>query len=571
MSKSELIKFKGGDYVVGLNWESVYGKNKSVIRTKIKEIIHKKKFDGFGVKIDPAKSQSQNSSEKTPLQIGFSEKKYKGEPSLAKIFAAKDEFKNSLVLLKLDDVGSDNEQRFWSCSITETGLIEGGFDEIHNLESFMDNINNHLAVIDDENLKIYLPKDEEDTFSELIDFEDFNVISFSPELILSEYGKDVEIDLIYNASAETLKQLGVLALTGSLLTCGYFFVYMENDLYSSILEQEVSSPFHMKLSKYNKFVKGQDKELNTTSVLTAKKELLEIHNVAYNKEDIINYFNQLFNDFPIYLVEWQLNNIEYVNNGQEFFRLSYQRIPNSFGYKDEFESEIKDILKNKNYKKYNFGYPNTSGDVIFINISFKDKKELNLSSDNGKREVQENIISIEKEIKKIKSEIETLESQAMDLSFFDKRFGSALSDLRNEIEDQVLKGNKIIEKMTKEREKLKQEDIRINEAIISGSRSQMLSMIQQHSYYAWKDSPRGIQYPKITTKGKDQEVVVPYAQSYEFTVNPGSNIDVIGMNGLQNILLSDKLLNKPFIRIKEVTFKLENDVWSIKGESYEKI
>lgn len=559
MSNNEckVIQYKGNEFAIGLTWQGFVGKNKSIIRSKIKDVAHRKKYDGFGVKIE---------EDKNSILIGFANKASKGKPSLAKIFASSDEYKNSLILIKLDD------DKYWVCSITEKGTVVSGYDIIYTEDEFVEATSSYLAINSDSDFKIFIDDDDLVEIESLIDIEDFNVLSLSVEETLSGSHKNSEVDLVFNASADTLKQLGTVVLTGALLTCGYFFVYLEDNLYTAIVEQEVSGGYYGNLSKYKKFVKTQEKEINSASVVNAKKELVQIHNTTYDKDEVVSYIKQIFNDFPMYLVEWEFNDINYVNNNNsEFFRLAYKRIDHSYGYKEEFERKISEVLKDKGYHNFNFGYPSKKGDVIFINLAFKEKKELDAAEHIDKSKINENVLKLEKEMKKAQTKIESLESEVMELSFFNKRFGSSLSEYESDILNQVSIGNKRIKLAKEEREKLKVEDIEINEDIVSGSRTSMLSMIQQYSYYSWKDSSRSVQYPTLSKRTKKDETIQFYAQSFEFSVTTGSNIDVAGVNGLTKIMLDTNLLNKPYIRIKEVSFNLSSEVWSIKGESYEKI
>ena len=165
MDKSKLVKFKGNDFGVGLDWQEFVGK-KSVVRNKIKDTLKKKKHDGFGVKIEQDKSR---------VQVGFSNKDSKGAPSLAKFLAGKEEFRNSLVLINFD------EEQFWMCSITKAGLIENGSDVVHDRDEFMSAVSAYVTLLDDdENFKIMIIEDDADLMESLIgdDISTFNVELF---------------------------------------------------------------------------------------------------------------------------------------------------------------------------------------------------------------------------------------------------------------------------------------------------------------------------------------------------------------------------------------------------------
>jgi len=114
--------------------------------------------------------------------------------------------------------------------------------------------------------------------------------------------------------------------------------------------------------------------------------------------------------------------------------------------------------------------------------------------------------------------------------------------------------------------------VEIDSALISGSRTEVLSMVQSYSYYKWGDARLSRKFPsmKNNSKVKGEEVRV-YAKSTFLEVGDGGNLDILGLEGLKNVLLNKNLLNKPYIKINSISFDLQTEQWNIKGEYYEKI
>ncbi len=566
MEKSKIIDYKGSQFVVGLEWREFSAPKSKIIKNKIRSAVTRYKYDGFGVRIVV---------DKTKEQLGFSNKKNKGTVSLAKLFASQEDFKNSLVILKLDN------KEYWTVSITEDSMIVTGQDAFYNEEDFVETIGDFLQI-EGDNVNVFIAEDNlEEIENLLIDYaEDIEFKTFDTDLVFSGSQKTNEIEMVYNSSIDNLKQLGMLSATVVLSAVGYLYVYQESDQYYKITEQEISQNFLMQYSKFLKDAKKGNKPVDTASLIdNAKKELIDIHTTTYSNEEIIIYMNKLFGDFPLYLVEWELVDLVFLNDGNnETFRMSYKRIPNSYGYKSQFEEEILKILKDSRYSKYNISYPDTKGDLAFLTFSFKDKVrpetlvEKEDSKNKKKKKAKKSTTEDYKQkLTKIRKNIENIESSVYDFGFVDKRFGSALDEKEDEIRREVNKSNKIFKEIKQNNKKSKvKENDDFDYSIIDGSRSDMLSMMQKYSYYSWKENSTAINYPKVKRSNRGSSNV-SFAKSYEFAVSVGSNIDVIGLKGLKDILLNDSLLNKPYIKISEITFNLNSEVWSIKGETYEKI
>lgn len=561
MDKSKIVKYKGNDYAVGLIWKEINGEKPSVIRGRLRDTINRQKYDGFGVKIE---------AQKTKIQVGFSSKKAKGIRSLAHVFAGKDEFKGSIIIAKIKD------DLFWTVGITQEGFITAGQDNLYSTSDFIDTIGGELQLGDDVNL--FIAEDCIDEVEDLLinSLDDIEVNSFDIDITLSGSLKASEIGSVYNKTIDTLMQGAVFAATGAALTLGYMYVYKENPLYNQIIDEEISESFMVKYGAHKKALKKKKKSSNIDQAgmeVMAKTEILKSRNATYSNDDILNYIDDLFNMFSVYLVEWELESISFQNSANaEYFTIKYSRISDSYGFKQQLEDEISKIFEKKGIAKsqYSLGYGSSKGDVLLVNVQFKAAKEFVL----GQGEVNQDEFAAEKDklnkkLEKVKKTIGAYQDSAIDLGFFDKRFGGTLSDMETSIRMEVNKGNKIFKEIKKLNKEFSTQEIEFDESLIGGTRSEMLSMMQQYSYYSWSEASNSKQFPKVTSRSKNP--VPAYANAYEFVVNPGGNMDVLGLKGLKDIILNDKLLNKNYVKIKEVRFNLSNEVWEIKGETYEKI
>ncbi len=561
MDKSKVVNYQGREFAIGLNWKEISGSKPSILKNKIKELVHRGKYDGFGAKID---------FDKTKIQVGFSNRKAKDIPSLALAFANQERYHGTLVLAKISD------SEYWAVSITEEGFIVSGYDIIYNEDNFVETISEFLEF-EDDSVSIFIAEDSEDDIKSLLSdsISDLDGIQiFDIDDLLSDISKSANIVQVYNPSVDTIKQLSTLALTVAAMVGGYFFVYKEDARYEEVTTGTISDGFR---GKYSKFKKTQKKSKKTnvdasSYVNVAKSELLNLRNTAYSNEDIVGFMEQIFDDFPLYLVEWELNDIHYNGENNEYFSISYKRIEQSFGYREQFENEVSKLLKDKGYDRYRFSYPSNSGNIVEIRLAFKTKAALNIGSDSfDKDELTERTSQIQNELTEIAKEIAKIEEDAMEIGFYDKRYGEVLSDYEDQIIAQVRKGDKLFKEIKKQKTDFDTQDISFDNTLIGGSRAEMLSTMQQYSYYSWKESQNPVKYPSNQGRGTKGFTPSFFAQSYEFGVDVGSNIDVIGLSGLRTILLSDKLLNKPYIKIKDISFSLNNEVWSIKGETYEKL
>lgn len=568
MEKSKIVKYKGNEYTVGLAWKEINGDKPSVIRGRIKDTISRQKYDGFGTKIE---------ANKTKVQIGFSNKKAKGIPSLAKIFASQDDFKDSIVIVKIQ------KDLFWTVGITEEGLIVAGQDSLYSTTDFIDTIGAELQLADD--LNIFIADDCVEEVTELLSesLADVDASSFDIDLALSGNHKNEEIDLVYNKTVDSLVQGGATLGFAVVATLGYFYVIKEDPTYGIITgEVDIDSgevPLTEKfMIDHNKFKKNLKKSNKSTTIdagsveVLAKTEILKERNATYDNKEIFDNIQRIFNMFSIYLVEWEFESIKYQNIGSEYFTIKYSRIKDSYGFKKQLEEEVAKIMTMNNIgsDQYRLSYGNTTGDILLINLQFKKPKAFNLNQGEiTEEDTDKQKNEYAKKLKKIENNILSYQDDVMNFGFFDKRFGSKLSEYEDSIRMELNKAKKIFKEIKKAEKDFNSQEIDFDETLIGGTRSDMLSMMQQYSYYSWSELPKAKQFPQVKARSKKQ--VQAYAKAYEFIVTPGGNMDVLGLRGLNEIILNDKLLNKNHVKIKEVTFNLSNEVWEIKGETYEKI
>jgi hypothetical protein len=571
MEKSEIKKYKGNDYVIGLTWKEISGKKAGIVRSKIKETISRHKLDGFGVKIE---------EDKTNIQIGFSNKKAKGVPSLAKIFASKEKFRNSLIALRISKP-EDKEQLFWSVGITEDGFIAAGQDRLYTEDEFIDVIGSELQLSDGET-HFYVADDSREVIEELLieSIDNVEIFDFDPDAELAGSGKikDVQIDLVYNKSVDTVKNGVTFLAVVMTLGLAYQYLYNEDPMYHEITGSDMTNNFSKQFTKLKKEIKKSKKkqEVDVENIeVLAKTEILANRTSIYNNEEIFDGIKMLFDTFPVYLVEWELVDVRYINRSKETFRISYKRIQDSYGYKEEIEQELAKILKAYNLTNYYISYPNPSGDFLYLDINFKnpsDVEKQEVLRGFSKEDLDAEKLVIFDKLEKANKRISGIKNETSSLGFYDKRFGDELMMLRSRLSKELKNSKKEFQAIKDLDEKFSTQEVVFDDSLLGGTRSQTLSMMQQHSYYSWSEGTTPRTYPASNTKKtKKQPSFQPYARSFDFVVGSGSNIDIIGLTGLKNIILSDNLLEKNHIKIKEVSFNLNNEVWEIKGETYEKI
>ena len=560
MKDYKLIQYKGFEFCTDLDWHE-YNGQKSAIKLKIQQEVKKHKGDAFGVKIDHVKELTQ---------IGYAPKEYKGVPSLAKMFTNNKKFKSSLVIIKLSD------DTFWMCGLNADGQIVVSTDKVYAKDEFVENFASY-ASIDNENLKIIIAEENDFEIQELLADEllEINVQTFDQDEFFSGSKKKMEVELVYNSSLEKIKQAGVLGAGAVALVSSYFFVYLEDPLYNEIINQEISAPFYSAKSSYDRFLKKQESDLSNAYELRAKIEILSDHHTDYTNVEIYDGMKMLGNIFPWFLVEWELGDIKYSNSNGSVFKVEYKRIESSYGNIPEIRSKIDKILAANNITDYTLQTLSPQGNDISININLK-KIEASgydkLKGNFDQSEINNKIRELEAKTKKSRSRIENLEFETTEFSFFDKRFGSALSDRVSEIEINVYAGKKAFDQMKKEGKKLEITEVEIDENIISGSRKDVLSMMQSNSYFAWKAAPRGKKFPSIENMNTKKGQEIPfYAQSINFEVGDAGNIDIMGHRGLRAMLVNKELLNKPYIKITECKINLNTEIWKVEGEYYEKI
>lgn len=555
MKDISTIKINDIDYAVGLEWEEItkgssHKNLEEKIRQKAKERNRElgcilKKEDGL-------------------IQIGFGKQNTKGLVSIAAIVSK--EIKDALFVKKINNI--DN----WICYVDSKGLIIDRKEGVFSDNELLDIID-ELQMISD--LTVYCSEeDKNNLFRE--GFDNLNVLNISIEDIIERNKKtsDDTINLIVSKS-NLKKNIITIGIISAILGGGYYFLFTDDQMYLDIVNQELSSPISQKEKQFNKTVKENQAKVEAVIARNAGKKMLleKVETNIYSKEEIYKNIQKLYEVYPLYFFEWQLDNIQFVkseDNKDIKFSVVYKRIEDSIGYYNEIKEKSLE-LANKSFKLYNVvAYPgDLANNIIIIDHYFKKPVEIK----SGESE-QEKIAKLEKEakdaerqIKRIKDNISEIEYRiSNETSFIDKKFGSAVEEAAEEIETNVTKAVKLYDNIIKKYKSQNQEEISIPDQYYSGKKSEFLNLAQQNSFYQWRDDKQPILLPPPPTDKAKQALYQPFVKVWKFNMNSQD----YSTQGVPSISRAVDVLNRTDISIYNVNYKIENESWYIKGELYEK-
>lgn len=554
MKEINSVKINNVDYAVGLEWEELHLNSKKDFSAKLKETA-KSKNKEFGCVI-----KKDNGS----IQIGFAKPNNKGLISIAAILSK--ELNDTLFIKKINN--TDN----WICYIDSNGLIIDRKEGIFSDQVLFEMIDEIQLT---GSISITCSKEDQDSlFSDGFEYATFTNIYIEDILERNKKTIDDTINLIVKKS--NLKSKLITATIFVVFSGGAsYYILTDSQEYKDIVNQELSSPLEMKESKFKKMIKENQEKLSLKLAENAGKKMLKekIESNIYTKEEIHTYISSLYNLYPLYFYEWKLEGIQFIkseDNKDIKFSVIYKRIDDSIGYYNEIKEKSIELAK-KNLKLYDIiAYPGDLGNNIII-VDHYFKKPLEIKQGQSEQEqmakLEKEIKDTEKQLVRIKDNISEIEYRVSnEISFFDRKFGSSVSEAAEEIETNVSKGIKLYDKVMETYQKQNQESITIPESYYASKKIEFINLSQQNSYYQWRDDKQPYLLPPAPSDKKKQENFKAFAKVWKFNINSQD----YATRGISSIKRAVELLNKTDISIYNISYKVENESWFIRAELYEK-
>lgn len=554
MKEINIVKINNIDYAVGLEWEELILSTKKDFSYKLKETARaKNKEYGCVIKKD-------NGS----IQVGFAKPNNKGLVAIATILSK--ELNDTLFIKKINN--TDN----WVCYIDSNGLIidrkEGIFSD-QNLFEMIDEI--QLTG----NISITCSKeDEESLFANGFEYATFTNIYIEDIVERNRKTIDDTVSLIVKKSNLKSKLLTITVATVVSGAIGYY-VFTDSQEYLDIINQEISAPLDLKDAEFKKIVKENQELIDLKLAENAGKKMLKekIETNIYTKEEIYNYINEIYNLYPLYLHEWKLESIQFIksaDNRDIKFSVTYRRIDDSIGYYNEAREKSMALGK-KHLKLYDLiAYPgDLENNVLILDHYFKKPLELEQGDSEEQKlaKMNKQIKDSEKQLSRIKDNISEVEYRiSNEISYFDRKFGSSVIEAADEIETNVSRGLKIYDKIMKNYTNQNKEDIVIPDSYYSSKKIDFLNLVQQNSYYQWRDNKQPELLPPVPKEAKSRVNFKAFAKVWMFNIS-SQGYSTQGISSIKRVV---ELLNKTDISIYNINYKIENESWFVRAELYEK-
>jgi hypothetical protein len=554
MKDNSLIEFSGIKYAVGLDWEGLPQNIKTKAISHEIKLLSKKKGKDIGCKIFKEDNR----------QIGFAKNTQKNKISLGSLVAK--EITNSLFFKQIDNLS------YWVCGINAEGLVmrtaEGVCDE-EELRDIIDDLRN----LGDINLSCSEPDGDKLFEGDEIDIV-FNHITIEEIISKVKRSKDDEINELIGTSV-VAKKVVTFSVSALIIGVIYTLFFQVDPLYQDIIDGDFEKQLKITEKQYKILKKeGNSKALqenfyNSGRMIVSEEFVTSI----YSKEEMVEKINLLFNNFPKYLVEWELDIIEFnkeIDNSDIYFSVVYKKISDSTGFQAEIKENIEKISGKLDVRSI-FNEVTNDGSVIAYKLYFKDAVELvsevpqNEVVEDNKKTEKDNI----KKIKRIKSEISKLIADTEEVGFIGKRFGGTLEDLADEVDSQSRKASKLYKELITIYTNVEKAGVEIPIEKINGSKSKIVNLEQKNYVLDWRVETSSKSIPEIPRVKKGEKSLTPFIKVWNYTLSSSSKYQSVsyGLTGLKN---SVNLIKEPWININNITYKIDNESWSIKGEIYEK-
>lgn len=580
------VKIDGNEYAINLDWIEV---------KKTDNLSNIKKRES---KLRGNNTVSFDSNNNT--FIGFAEKNQIEKISLATATALYE--KDAIYIYRLDSI-----DKFWLNYVTADGRLGASMsDVIVDAEKVVDIISELLIIFSGDSankLKIYSTNETiEELQGSLDEAERYRIFGDNRVLI-----QTFDINSIVSGKGSLLSRIEttkgggstsavkIISYVAGLLVVGagsYLFISEPPEEYESLVNGEYSSDVATQESNLEKSIKSKT-SLFVESKITSdiKRNFIDaVDSNIYDLPEIIDYIEMLSVTFPTYLVEWEVKDISFVKNEDLSidYKIPYSRIKDSFGIYNEAESSVKTIIDSIDNFSYKIEPTDIGRNSLLLSIKFKEdyKEKEKDSIDEVMENIKKSTSKIDAKLSSTKNKVKTIENDAMDFSFLDKRFGSSLNEAINEVEDlsMELKSN-IKDKETIYNKLFQTVDVVIPDDYYNLTRERFLNTIQENNHYNWDIDSRSVGIPdnakdikkqkdiliKKSKKSKKDDVDMnedDWVIGYSWGFRVSSTGD--GTQGIEGLRKLMELINNKSITIKEVNYNFNSENWSLSGEFYEK-
>lgn len=549
---ARVIEIDGVKYATGLQWESFNYDGSTRLDMEINNLARSSGKE-WGCRILHTNDRKQ---------IGFATKDLKGYVALGAILTRT--IKDALYIKRI------GEEEFYICYLDEKGLVHSAYEGVVDSTTFL----NALTVIGNttSDLNIIVSNEDQESIFDEDDHYSYTIKSFDD--IIKNFRKtpdDVIDKVVYeNKKAKYIfAGVAVIILSGA----GYLGFSKPKTEYDEITNHEIGSALDKKVTLLNKFMDKEQPLIETNSYLNQGKIILKnkVETSIYTKQEIISNIQTLFNTYPPILREWQFTQIRFdklKNDTDIKFSIVLTRIKDSYGYYSELDAVIKELSRQLPLFDIKIFPADTSNNILVADLYFKEKKSI-----IPENEFKEKIDKLNKEkttiLENAKNTQNSIGEQELEVqentNYFQKRFGSHLEEIAEDISNKVRTESRNIDSFIKRYTEVKTYNVDVPYSYSEGSRLDLLNLAQQTSFYNWQVDSNAVFMPVKNQNDKSPNYDY-YARSYEFTIVP-AGVNTMGLEGLYNAI---SMIDKPYYNIYGIQYDINNEQWSIKGEMYEK-
>lgn len=592
MSKLNKVKIGQSTLLIGLDWLKVEPKTRLLLPLAIKRLASEgeKHFadTNFVEKSEDTQARYQYvlidesetiDSEKVATGARFTlacKEKYKSKEGQAFVF------------IKIIDGG-----QYWISAITSRGEFLNEYEIVVRDRFELADKLEELSLTETVNFS-YLETESaiKGLINRFLDDEDFSETVIPSDDLESILSSTEEIKRVYKPSKIKIKKIGSAALALGAALSGFFgWSYITQMGAFSYLEDEVLiKDAQRNESKYSKLISKSKTSSKNWSDETFRDETLDQFIASYKSSlydplQITWIFQEIESSLPVFLREWKLDNVEFVENR---FLVTYRRIPSSIGVYFLLDEKIKEISdSNEKLDIKHFSLTDNGETRIYSVIPSEkmNRKGAMVHLDKmltEERKVKKQLRRSWKDTKDSYSDFLNTTVKYENLTFSDKWIKREALNLKSQAESYIDKANRAEVRVKKLFDITDNMELaKIDEKYIIGQVMDFVTMMQMDSLFNWYYPKKTGSYPnaemlaekqrkKKKRKKKSSSQYKQYQAGIEVyslkiesqkAESEGDESNSVSTYGINDMIQLGYLINKPYIVVEKVTYDRDSQEW----------
>lgn len=594
---SKLTKVKIGEsestLLVGLNWEKVDPKSRLFLPLAIKRLAieSNKHF---------ADTNIVEKAEDSPARYQYVLVDESDIPENSKVvtgarfaLACKEKYtvkeNQAFVFIKIIDGG-----RYWISAITSRGEFLNEYETVVRDRFELGDKLEELSLTETVNFA-YLKTEAaiKGLVNRFLSDEDFSETSIPDEDIESILSNTAELKRVHKPSKIKVKKIGTGAFAAVAVTAGFFgWSYMsQSDAFSYLEDASKIRDAERQESRYSKLITKSKTSSKTWSDESFRDATLDqfiedYKRSLYDPLQITWVFREIEDTLPVFLREWKLENIQFVDNR---FLVTYSRIPSSIGVYFLLDEKIKEISESSDKLDIRQFALTDKGEtrVYSVTPSEKMNRQGAMASTEDllteERKVKKQMRRSWKDAKDSYQDFLTATQRYSNLTFSEKWIDREAISLQQQAEAALDKAKRSVTRVNKLFGITDSMELAtIDNKFIIGQVMDFVTMMQMDSLFHWYYPTRMKSYPdekmledmqkkSKKSKGDSSSKYKQYTAGIEVysvkiesqkSESEGDESNSVSTYGINDMIQLGYLINKPYVQVDRVEYDRDSQEWA---------